>query len=196
MRQIDASTHDTTALAVLLDPLAGSAAAGSPHALDIVVTVVDRHRLAEPAIRRIVLKAHDVEDVLQDVLIRLVRSISGFRGEARFTTWLHRLARNTAIDALRRRKESDPMETDAALLDATRLSSMIATRTSLQELINRLPDAYREPIVLRDVQQLPYEDIAALLDLNLNTTKSRIARGRALLAGMIGGAGFDGGADR
>jgi RNA polymerase sigma-70 factor (ECF subfamily) len=190
--RIDQAVGDSTALADVLDPVALAAADGSAMALDLLVTKVDRHRLAEPAVRRMILNTTDVEDVLQDVLIRLVRSIGAFRGESRFTTWLYRLARNTAIDFLRRRRDAHALPAENAVSDTVRLSSMIATRQSLNELIARLPESYRDPVILRDVQQLPYELVAQKLGLNLNTTKSRIARGRAMLAGLIEGADFDG----
>jgi RNA polymerase sigma-70 factor (ECF subfamily) len=190
--RIDAAVSDSAELAAVLDPVALAAAGGSAAALELLVAKVDRHRLAEPAVRRLILNGSDVEDVLQDVLIRLVRSIGRFRGESRFTTWLYRLARNTSIDSLRRRRDADSLPEDQAVSDAVRLSSMIATRESLNDLINQLPEKYREPVVLRDVHQLPYEVVAQRLDLNLNTTKSRIARGRAILAGLISEADFDG----
>lgn len=182
---IDLVAPDHAAMAPWLDGLAMHAAEGSEAALSDLLSVVDDHRLARPAVRRLVIDDTDAEDVLQDVLIAVARSISNFRGDARFTTWLHTVARNTAIGYLRKRdaaKHAGEMEIET---EARRISSMIANRETLRHLLDQLPEIYREPIILRDVQQLDYQQVADTLELNLNTVKSRIARGRALLATMV-----------
>jgi RNA polymerase sigma-70 factor (ECF subfamily) len=175
----------------LLNGLARAAAGGSRPALDTLITATNDLRLAEPAVRRLILDPDDVADVVQDVLIRVSWSIRNFRGEARYTTWLHQVARNTAVDFLRRRRERDSVDEEDAIPDAVHLSSMVATRKSLQQLVEQLPDLYREAVVLRDVQQLSYEEVARRLDLKLNSAKSRIVRGRALLANLIHESGFE-----
>ncbi len=62
---------------------------------------------------------------------------------------------------------------------------MIANRTVLRELIDQLPEHYREAVVLRDVETLPYDEIARRAGIPLNTAKTRVARGRALIAGRL-----------
>ncbi len=69
--------------------------------------------------------------------------------------------------------------------DAVRISSMIASRTVLDDAIGGLPDLYRDAGVLWDVEQLPYAEVAERLELNLNTVKARVARGRALAAAKL-----------
>lgn len=69
--------------------------------------------------------------------------------------------------------------------DAVRISSMIASGTVLDDAIGGLPDLYRDAVVLRDVEQLPYAEVAERLELNLNTVKARAARGRALAAAKL-----------
>lgn len=168
----------------LLDPLA-DAAAGSGRALEVLLAAIHGEHLAMPAIHRFVVDRDDAEDVEQDVLINVARSIASFRGEARFTTWLHTVARNTAVDLLRRRRDAVGLEGEA-LTVAQRMSSVIATRATVRDAVAGLPPEYREPVVLRDLEHLPYQQIAERLGLNLNTTKSRIFRGRALLVGAVG----------
>lgn len=97
-----------------------------------------------------------------------------------------------AIAFLRRKRDTVALPSDGAdggggggLGDAQRISSLIATRTSIGDILRSLPAEYREPVVLRDVEHLPYDQIAQRLDLNLNTAKSRVARGRALVAGRL-----------
>lgn len=181
------SAVDGAARARLLDPLA-VLARSSPDALGALLAAVLTEDLATPAIRSLLVGREDVEDVTQDVLIAVSRSIGAFRGDARFTTWLATVARNTAVAHLRRKREALSLDEVAAQSDGQRLSSMIATRAALRSAVERLEPAYRDPVVLRDVDHLPYQVIAERLGLNLNTVKSRIFRGRALLA-----AGLDAG---
>jgi RNA polymerase sigma-70 factor, ECF subfamily len=181
-----AAAGDRDAVADLLDPLAREAAAGSPEAVEVLVWAVDELGLARPAIRNLVVDEADVEEVTQDVLVAVAETIDGYRGEARFTTWLHQVARFKAIAFLRRRRETMALPDDEAVGDAQRISSMIATRASIDDVLRQLPDEYREPVLLRDVQQLPYDQLAERLALNVNTAKSRVARGRALVAARLG----------
>jgi RNA polymerase sigma-70 factor (ECF subfamily) len=180
---------DRDRLSELLDPLARDAAAGSPEALEVVVWAVDELGLARSAIRQLLVDEADVEEVTQDVLVAVAETVDGFRGEARFTTWLHQVARFKAIAFLRRRRETAALPSDDPAGDAQRISSMIATRASIDEVLRQLPEEYREPVVLRDVQQLPYDQLAERLALNVNTAKTRVARGRALVAARLRTAG-------
>jgi RNA polymerase sigma factor (sigma-70 family) len=137
-------------------------------------------------VRRLVLDEDDADEVEQDVLVAVAEGLADFRGEARFTTWLHTVARRKAVDALRRRRApSSPLPDDVG--DARRISSVIATRTALDAAIASLPDAYRDAVVLRDVEGHEYAVVADRLGLNLNTTRTRIARGRALVAANLRG---------
>jgi RNA polymerase sigma-70 factor, ECF subfamily len=181
-----AAAGDRDAIAALLDPLAREAAGGAPEAVEVLVWAVDELGLARPAIRNLLVDEADVEEVTQDVLVAVAETIGGFRGDARFTTWLHQVARFKAIAFLRRRRETAALPGDEAVGDAQRISSMIATRASIDEVLRQLPDEYRQPVLLRDVQQLPYDQLAERLALNINTAKSRVARGRALVAARLG----------
>lgn len=181
---IRAVAGDPAALAKILDPMAARAASGALDALDLLLWAVDDLGLALPAIRRIVINEADVDDVAQDVLIAVAEKVSTFRGESRFTTWLSRVARNKAIAHLRCKRE----ETDLAgmeLSDTARISSQLASRATLHGVIAGLPDHYQRAVVLRDVEQLSYEQVAQRLELNLNTVKSHVARGRALVAASL-----------
>ncbi len=127
----------------------------------------------------------DAEEVEQDVLVVVAETIGSFRGEARFTTWLHQVARFKAIAHLRRRRDALRLGEEEGVGDAVRISSMIASRTVLDDAIGGLPDLCRDAVVLRDVEQLPYAEVAERLELNLNTVKARVARGRALAAAKL-----------
>jgi RNA polymerase sigma-70 factor (ECF subfamily) len=170
---------DRAALAEVLDPLARRAGAGDAAALELVLWAVDELRLARPTISALVLDDADADDVHQEVLIAVAEGIGRFRGEGRFTTWLHPLARNKAVDALRRRRDAVTLQdTDAV----TRISSVIATRTVLDAVVTAIPDPYRDAVVLRDIEGLTYEQVAERLGVPLNTVRTRISRGRAIAA--------------
>lgn len=172
--------------ATLLDPMAGKAATADLAALEDLLWAIDELKLVRRSIRRLVIDDADAEDVEQDVLVAVAESIHTYRGEARFTTWLHQVARHKAIAHLRRRQRTEPLVDD--LGDAARISSMIATRTVLDDAIAGLPDLYRDAVVLRDVERRPYVEVADRLGVNLNTAKTRVARGRALAAARLRGA--------
>lgn len=183
--QLRAEPMDGERRATLLDPVAAQAADGDLDALEDLIWAVDELGLLRPAIRRLLIDDRDAEEAEQDVLVAVAEAITTFRSEARFTTWLHQIARHKAIGQLRRRREVDPLPED--LGDAARISSMIATRADLDDAIGGLPELYRRAVVLRDVQQCSYDDVAAALAINVNTAKTRVARGRALAAARLRG---------
>lgn len=178
---------DLARLADVLDPLARLAAEGNPTALELVLWAVDALRLARPTIMALVLDDADADDVNQEVLIAVAESIGTYQGKSRFTTWLHPIARHKAVDTLRRRRRSTILADDMG--DVARISSVIATRTVLDQAIASIPDPYREAVVLRDIDGLTYEQVADRLGVKLNTVRTRIARGRAIAAAMLSSAG-------
>lgn len=170
----------------LLEELARRAASGSLLATELLAEVVDRRGLARAAVRRVLVDETAIDDVAQDTLIAMAASIGSFRGDAKFVTWLYRLGRNRAVDHLRRMRATEPLD-DGDVGEAQRISSLIAGRQAAQQLVRRLPPAYREAVVLRDIERLSYDEAARLLRRNVNTVKTRVARGRALLAAMLEG---------
>jgi len=181
----EAAGTDRNAVADLLDPLAGLAASGDARGLDALIWAIDGLGLAHKAISRLVLDETDADDVAQDVLIAVAEHIGSYRGEARFTTWLHGVARNKAIAFLRRKNDTAALRDEQS--DAVRISSMIATRSVLDAALAAIPDPYREAVVLRDIGGLSYEEVSERLGVKLNTVRTRIARGRALAAAQLAG---------
>ncbi|MGO1306010.1 MAG: RNA polymerase sigma factor, partial [Microbacterium gubbeenense] len=98
-------------------------------------------------------------------------------------SWVHPIVRRRVADHLRRQRETSPLNEE--LLPSARMSSMIATRATVQQALADLPDLYRVPVVLRDVHGLSYAEVAERLELSLGTVKSQISRGRAMVAGML-----------
>ena len=133
----------------------------------------------------------------QEALLLAWRSLSSDKGQSRFSTWLYRITTNVCLDELRKRKNNqnmsiqemeesgmetvDPAETPEQALERGQL------RQELQSAIGKLNEEQRAALVLRDVQGLPYEQIAEILNLNLNTVKSRISRARGALRAILTG---------
>ncbi|MEL7155657.1 MAG: sigma-70 family RNA polymerase sigma factor, partial [Actinomycetota bacterium] len=151
-----------------------------------LLQLIDDHRLDRPAIRRILIDNEQVEDAHQDVLIAVAQSISRFRGDAAFTTWLHAVARNIAVDHLRRQRPTTVFDDEiASETAAARLSSLIAARSDLAAAVDAIPDPFRAAVRLRDVEQRTYQEIAEAMGVEMNTVKSRISRGRAMVAARV-----------
>ena len=147
--------------------------------------------------RRIVGTSHDADDAAQEAMIRIVRGLGTFDGRSSFGTWAYRVASNTALDELRKRRRrpmlhvvDDDGEVPVVVDHlAERRVDSIAERMALDAAIAGLPEDFRVAVVLRDVADLDYGEIAEVLGVPIGTVKSRIARGRALLAGHLGNRG-------
>lgn len=133
-------------------------------------------------------------DLAQEIFVRVYRSLDACTDPDRFEHWLTRMVRNACIDQLRRRKARPPRH-DVQAAEMTSLASASPDpeqqwlSTSRQKLVHRalqrLSDINREIIVLKDIQGLPLEEIAGLLELPLGTVKSRSSRARVELARAI-----------
>ncbi|MEO6469407.1 MAG: sigma-70 family RNA polymerase sigma factor [Acidimicrobiia bacterium] len=170
--------------------LARAAGAGDRGALE---ALLDRHIDRIHAVCRRICGPDDAFDATQDALISITRSIGRFDGQSAVTTWMHRVATNAALDELRRRKRRpDPVAADAdsviALISASRAGDpeRAGDRIDLDAALAKLPDEFRIAVVLRDVADLDYAEIATVLAVPIGTVRSRISRGRAALARELG----------
>lgn len=146
-------------------------------------------------------RLEDAEDLAQDVFIRLFRNLSAYRAEmGSLATWLTTLTRNLLIDHYRRAKPdrlTDPIETVNAEGELAPLPLAAGGRPAdhavwgrevheqVQHALLRLSPELREAVILRDLQDLDYKEIAAVLRLPEGTVKSRINRGRIELARLL-----------
>ena len=142
-------------------------------------------------------KDSDAQDLAQEVFMRVFRSLKSFRsGEGSFVVWLSRLTRNLLIDHYRRTKldrATDSLEDQGPGLEEktglmSRADGMLAGREAselLQAALQRLSPELRETVVLRDLEELEYREIAQVLDVPEGTVKSRLNRGRAELARVL-----------
>jgi RNA polymerase sigma-70 factor (ECF subfamily) len=172
-----------------LDALAALAAAGDQQALHELLVEI------QPRVRRIcgrmLLYPEDAEEAAQDALLLVSTRIQTFAGRSRFTTWLHVVASNSARSTYRSLKRRSPeLPTDEMPTSADpRTTSVIAgSRLDFLEALEVLGvdhPALVEPLLLRDVQELEYADIAGLLDIPVGTVKSRIHAARQIVQPLL-----------
>ncbi len=129
----------------------------------------------------------DALDLTQETFLRAYQGLDRWRPDARFSTWLFRIARNLAFDLLRRTKRVEfvALEEDIDVADsAPQPDAALDTLQRygmLEAALSRLPAEHREILLLREIEEMSYDDIAAVLELNPGTVKSRIARARTAL---------------
>jgi RNA polymerase sigma-70 factor, ECF subfamily len=147
--------------------------------------------------RRIAGSTRDADDAAQEAMIRIVRGLDRFDGRASFSTWSYRIATNAALDELRKRSRrpqlhvvrddrSIPGTADPVDELAERRVESVADRIAIDAALAELPDEFRVPVVMRDIGDLDYAEIAEALSVPLGTVKSRIARGRRMLLERLG----------
>jgi len=143
----------------------------------------------------------EAEDAAQEVMINAFRHLKGFRGDAKFSTWLVAIAMNEARQRLRRSKASvqesldeDKEEregdfTPAVLTDWREIPSEALEkkelREKLREAVEKLPPIYREVLVLRDLEELNQEETAKALGINVTLVKVRLHRARMMLQKLL-----------
>lgn len=136
----------------------------------------------------------EAQDLTQEVFLRVFRNLKSFRaGEGSFVVWLNRLTRNLLIDHYRRTKadrKTDSIEDqlthiEEATAPESRADSLLAGREAsemLKTALQKLSPELRETVILRDIEELEYREIAQILNVPEGTVKSRLNRGRAELA--------------
>lgn len=132
---------------------------------------------------RVVRNPAIAEELAQDTFLRAFRALDGFRGDSQVRSWLYRIATNLAKNAVTRRKEY-PTDVGLDLPVHTHPTARLETRAmsiDLRAAIDRLPDKLKEPLVMREYEELSYEEIAEKTGTPLNTVRTRILRARRAL---------------
>lgn len=173
---------------------------GDEAAFEALVRTHSGRMLA--AARRILRNEDDAREALQDAFISVFRGIGGFAGESRLSTWLHRVAINAALMKLRVRKHVRERPIDDLLprfddaghdfeahepwaASADELVSREESRAVVRALIDELPETYRVALLLRDIEELPTEEVARQLEVTPNAVKIRIHRARQALRTLL-----------
>jgi len=144
----------------------------------------------------------DAEDASQETFLKAFRAIGTYRDQASFSTWLYRITSNTCIDMARQRARRPWVSMDAEIEEedggvafqvadeAPLQDETIAARWSadkVREAIGTLPEGFRTVLLLRDIEGLTYQEVAAVLGIREGTVKSRLARARAALVAILRG---------
>lgn len=154
------------------------------------------------AARRILKNEDDAREAVQDAFLSAFRSIERFTGDAKLSTWLHRIAINAALMKLRARNavREKPIDDLLPRFDdagqelapnepwaesAEELASQAEARAMVRMLIDELPDTYRVALLLRDIEELSTEEVAKQLDVTPNAVKIRIHRARQALRALL-----------
>jgi RNA polymerase sigma-70 factor, ECF subfamily len=171
---------------VLLGELAARAV-GEPAAMDVLLALIVQHGLSRGAIRRMLIDEHDIADAEQATLAVVALRVDTYEQRARFTTWLHEVAANEArmLIRSRSRRPSTPVAEPDHSPFLARMSTLVANRDLIDRAMADLPESLREPLRLREVEGLDYEEIGRVLGVPVGTVRSRLSRARAALADSV-----------
>jgi RNA polymerase sigma-70 factor (ECF subfamily) len=168
---------------------------GDKQAFDLLVAKYQRKLFR--LLSRLVRDQSEIEDVAQEAFIKAYRALPNFRGESAFYTWLYRIAINTAKNYLVAQGRRAPTQTEADIEDAENFEDGESLRTedtpdrmllskqvaeAVNRAIERLPEELRTAIVLRELEGLSYDEIAASMNCPIGTVRSRIFRAREAVA--------------
>ena len=176
--------------------LAFKAADGYDSAFETLVRKYER--MVSTCVYGIVGNSEDTLDVSQDVFLKVYKSIGTFKGDSEFSTWLYRIAKNTALDFVRRRKqnvlsidssgeENEGMDIADSNESTSPEKAVLSNERNqkLYDAIKQLSDEHREVIILRDINNYSYEEISQKLQIESGTVKSRLSRARENLRKIL-----------
>jgi RNA polymerase sigma-70 factor (ECF subfamily) len=155
----------------------------------------------EPTVHRLLaqlnVSAGDIEDLTQEVFLRIFRNMQRFRGQSSFYTWLYRITLNVFFDYSKRRKRADArlIRLQNAIVDVSdqrpdsddpfRATYDAITRQTFSAAIATLPELFRDVVAMREVGDLSYEEIACATGISIGTVRSRLSRARARLKALL-----------
>jgi len=152
---------------------------------------------------RVIGREEDARDVAQETFLRAFRALSGFKGQAKFSSWLYRITLNLCRDWIRRERRA-PVAQAPEGVDLIELASEAEPVESIEDLVARrelgravakamamLPEEQRTAIVLKEYHGLTFQEIADLLDCPLSTVKTRLYQGLGVLRKQLAHAGVE-----
>lgn len=174
-----------------IEAIGQRAARGDKAALDQLLVGIQPLILSR--CRRFLPNTLDAEEAAQDALFSIARRIESFEGRSKFTTWMYQLTTNAAIDCYRKlKRRRSVLEAPPDLAARGSSPSVIAgARIDVLEAAEQLERRLVEPVLMRDLCELEYSDIADLLGIPLGTVKSRIHDGREQMRKVLYGRGPD-----
>ena len=138
-------------------------------------------------VRRIAGDDHTAQDYAQETWVRVIRALPSFRGDSKFSTWLHRIAVNAALQA--RRRESTRQDREVPIPDTIPVrpaSSDPLLAQRLEAALDRLPEGMRRVLILHDVEGYTHQDIGELMGVAPGTSKSQLFKARAKMRQWLG----------
>lgn len=170
---------------------------GDVNAFEKLVTEYEKAVYA--IAQRMTGNAEDAADMTQETFIKAYNSLSSFRGDSKFSVWLYRITNNVCLDFLRSKsrrptvslsaEDDDGEETQLDIADESNTPELLLesslTRDAVRRGLNSLPPDYKQILLLREIQGLSYEEIAAALGIESGTVKSRIFRARKRLCTFL-----------
>ncbi len=170
---------------------------GDPAAFRALV--VKHQRRAYKVALGVLRNAEDAQEICQEAFLRVYRNFASFDGRARFTTWLHRIVINLAIDQVRRRRAvcldvdvAQALDTGAFAsslpvdIDPARRLANRELRTRLHAALAQLSAAHRTVLVLREIEDLSYREIADTTGISIGTVMSRLFHARRRMQSLLG----------
>ena len=152
---------------------------------------------------RVIGREEDARDVAQETFLRAFRALGGFKGQAKFSSWLYRITLNLCRDWIRRERRT-PIAQPPEGVDLVELAGESTPTESLEDLVSRkelgravakamanLPDEQRTAIILKEYHGLTFQEIAELLDCPLSTVKTRLYQGLTVLRRQLESAGVE-----
>lgn len=140
-------------------------------------------------VRRIAGDDDLAQDYAQEAWIRAFRALPGFRGDSRFSTWVHRIAVNAALQAVRSAGNREKRETELPeTIPVAPTPRDVLLEDRLQEAMDRLPEGMRRVLILHDVEGFTHEEIGELLGVNPGTSKSQLFKARARMRTLLRGS--------
>jgi RNA polymerase sigma-70 factor (ECF subfamily) len=153
---------------------------------------------------RVIGREEDARDIAQDTFLRAYRALGGFKGQAKFSSWLYRITLNLCRDWMRRERRT-PVAQAPEGVDLLDLATESTPSESIEDLVSRkelgravakamssLPEEQRTAIILKEYQGLTFQEIADLLDCPLSTVKTRLYQGLNVLRRQLEQAGVEG----
>jgi RNA polymerase sigma-70 factor (ECF subfamily) len=170
---------------------------GDVNAFERLVTEYEKAVYA--IAQRMTGNAEDAADMTQETFIKAYNSLQSFRGDSKFSVWLYRIASNVCLDFLRSRsrkptvslsvEDDEGEEGQLDIADESQSPEILMerglTRDAVRRGLDTLPPDYRQILLLREIQGLSYDEIAAVLEIEVGTVKSRIFRARKRLCAFL-----------
>ena len=189
---VRAASPETAATRATDYELAQRAAGGDMQAFEELFR--QHRRLVYGLTLRMTQDVAEAEDVTQEVFVLLFRKIGGFRGEANFTTWLHRLTVNQVLMRFRKNKsrreealEDEDLQPHESARPPSPKAAQLIDRITLESAIAKLPPGYRAAFILHDVEGYEHEEVARILGCAVGTSKSQLHKARTKLRKLLAG---------